>query len=683
MELMAPAGSIESFIAAIEGGADSVYLGLKKYNARYPAQNFTTFQLIKVVNFAHSKSKKVYLTLNIDLKTNEIEEVVKILSFCLKIGIDAVIVKDLAIVFIYNLFFKNRFELHLSTQAAVCSSFGVRFAKDLNIERVVIARELTLQELKKCCEIEGIEIEVFVQGSMCFSISGRCLLSSYIGGKSSNRGRCTAPCRVVWDNCGIKKRYFSMKDLCLINHLNDLKNIGIKGLKIEGRLKNYNWVKKITSFYKEILDNKKDNIDIDKIKEELLKFSGRDMANGHILKHHNLIQEDFSWDNYPKDEEINVNTALFKEVLKIIFEKKEPDLLKVIIIIEENREIFEIKIPTFEKKKAKFHNFDLIKENLNFNLIQKEFEIEFINCENIEVPATFLKQTAEDVVKKVTLFYNKIEKAFYETDNTILQFLEPVVNNKRKRLLGDYPDKIIIDYNQINLIKSIPEQIGTIVVYIYDEIDINVLKKLKEKYNLIISIPPVLFEERVIKIKNIIERLYKEGFTDFEANSFCGLEILKNLNCNKHLGIGLPLYNHIATRYYKELGYKSCYSSIEGDISIFKSLANFSEIEIGTIVFGLPELFITRVESPYFKNGAIFSDKYIKILCLDENEIRRFVSVEPLSLISELFKKDQISIDNLTADLRFFKKPEKILKDIFNNEFSNKENCFNYFRKLS
>lgn len=687
MELMVPAGNTYSFISALEGDADSIYVGLKKYNARYAAENFTTFELIKALNLAHSKNKKVYLTLNIDLKSNELEDAVKILGFCAKIGIDAVIVKDLALIFIYNLFFKDKFDLHLSTQASLCSSLGVKYAKNINIKRVVLARELTLEEIKKCCEINDIEVEVFIQGSMCFSVSGRCLISSYIGGKSSNRGRCTAPCRILWNSNGEKKTYFSMKDLSLINNIKELKRIGVKGLKIEGRLKNHNWVSTITSFYKKILQDKNKEVDIERFKEELLKFSARDMDNGHLFKHSDLIQLNPIWEHFQKEEQTDIPNNILKEILKIIFEGVNNNLIKVTIIIEEYQQSFEIVIENFEKKKAKLHKFISIKEDLKFNinnLIKKYFGLIFINCENIEATSSFLKQIVESITKKVAFFYNKIESLFYEVDNKVLKFLKPISKIIRKKILGDYPNKIIVDYSQLDLLKNIPDTIDTIVVYINKELDLNILQKLKEKYDLIIAIPPVLFEEKVKKIKNIIEKLYNYGFTQFEANSFCGLEILKDMNCKKHLGIGLPLYNHIASRYYKELGCISGYCPLEGDLSIFKSLSNFSEIDIEIVVFARPELFISRVQSPYFKTDSLFSDKYIEIVCFDNDEIRTFVSFEPLSLIGEVFKKDQIMVNNLTADLRFFKNPEKTLNAIFNNEFLNtKKNSFNYFRKLS
>lgn len=682
MELMSPAGNIESFIAAIEEDADSIYLGLKKYNARFPAQNFTSFELIKVVNFAHSKDKKIYLTLNIDLKSNELEDIAGILSFCEKIKIDAVIVKDPSIILLYNNFFKDKFDIHLSTQSGITSSYGVRFVKNLNVKRVVLARELTLEEIRKCSQIDGIETEIFCQGSMCFSISGRCLMSSYVGGKSGNRGRCTAPCRVLWEHNGEKKTYFSMKDLSLINNLKEIKESGIKALKIEGRLKNYNWVKQITSVYREVIKNIDKDIDLNELKNNLLKFSARDMGTGHIYGHSNLIQDSPIWDNFQKEDNSIQRSNILKKNFKLVF-YGSLGFIKCEIIIENFKTDFEIEIPLFEKKKAKMHIFTSIKDHITHNnFINEDFNVEFIDCDNIYAPSSFLRQISEEITKKVSSFYNGIKDSFYNIDNKIKEYIISVENIEKKRILGDYPDKIILNYNQISLIKNY-HNITTIVVYINEDIDINLLKKIKNNYRIIIALPQVIFENNGKKIEKIVKELSDIGFNEFEANSFCGMEILKNINCKKHAGIGLAVYNHLATRFYKNLGYISVYAPIEGDISIFKSLSSFSEIETGIIIFGRPELFITRVESKYFKNKSVFSDKYIKIVCYQDNNVKRFVPEIPLSFIGENFKKDNIKFDNLTADLRFFDNPDSILNDIFNNRFSNeKESFFNYFRKL-
>ncbi|HQJ06868.1 MAG TPA: peptidase U32 family protein, partial [Spirochaetota bacterium] len=297
-ELMSPAGGVNSFIAALDGGADSVYLGLRKFNARRPAKNFDNFLLKKCVRYAHDKNVKVFVTLNIDLKSSEVAEAFQILNFLADINVDAVIVKDPALIYYLTKYLKNKIDIHISTQGAVTSSLGVTLLRDLAVNRVVLARELKLPEIQKCASIQGIEIEVFTEGSMCFGVSGRCLASSFIGGHSGNRGACAACCRIAWEDerSKSKKTFFSMKDLSLSEYIKTLEKYGVAALKIEGRLKNANWVKNITSIYRQILDGAIDEKEQAELKNELKKYSAREIHSGHIVGGKNLVGENARWD---------------------------------------------------------------------------------------------------------------------------------------------------------------------------------------------------------------------------------------------------------------------------------------------------------------------------------------------------------------------------------------------------
>jgi U32 family peptidase len=251
MELMAPAGNRDSFFAAVESGADAVYLGLGMFNARRPARNFTFEEMPDIINHAHSKNVRVYITLNIELKSSELEDAAKIIQFLKEIHADAVIVKDLALVRLIEKYF-SPFEFHLSTQFGICNSAGMYMAEKLGASRVVLARELKKDEIKVLSEPFYPKTEVFIQGSMCFSFSGRCLMSSWFGGKSANRGTCQAPCRFRFEKEGTEgfAPYFSMKDLNLSDRLSELEEAGVSALKIEGRLKSAEWVGAAVNYYR-------------------------------------------------------------------------------------------------------------------------------------------------------------------------------------------------------------------------------------------------------------------------------------------------------------------------------------------------------------------------------------------------------------------------------------------------
>lgn len=271
MEILAPAGSKESFIAAIKAGADSVYVGLKDFNARQSAPNLDYHDLEVLTDYAHSRNVKVYVVLNILIKHEEIHDAVMVLYRISRIGVDAVIVQDLGLARIINDFFPD-LRLHASTQLACHNSAGAKVLAALGFKRVVLARELTLAEIKLITAAnKAIEYEIFVHGALCFSLSGMCLFSSLTGGLSGNRGRCTQPCRRIWHGRKARGYLFSPKDLELVDHLEKIRKTGVCSLKIEGRMRSSEYVFRAVSQYK----TGKKGEDLGRRKTACL-FSGRD-----------------------------------------------------------------------------------------------------------------------------------------------------------------------------------------------------------------------------------------------------------------------------------------------------------------------------------------------------------------------------------------------------------------------
>jgi putative protease len=252
-ELCAPAGSLDSFQAAIDGGANAVYLGLTDFNARLRARNFTAKTLSHLVPLAHKHDVKVYVTLNTLIKQAELEGVVHTLYQIDQLGVDAAIVADLGLIRIARQQFP-RLRLHASTQAAVHNSAGAGAMQRLGCSRAVVARELTFEELRAMQDSAAIELEVFVHGALCYCISGLCLASSFLGGASGNRGRCTQACRRKFGTGTGQGYYFSPRDLSLADFLPHLRKLGIAALKIEGRMKNAAYVYKTVSAYRRLLD---------------------------------------------------------------------------------------------------------------------------------------------------------------------------------------------------------------------------------------------------------------------------------------------------------------------------------------------------------------------------------------------------------------------------------------------
>ena len=257
-ELLSPVGDFECLKAAVQNGADAVYFGASSFNARASAKNFDEIELKNVINYAKLRNVKTNLTLNTLIKNNEFSEAVKIASYAYKCGIDAIIVQDLGLAkFLIDNF--PDLPIHASTQMTVHNIDGVKLLEELGFSRVVLARELSLNEIENICKNSNIEIETFIHGALCISYSGRCLLSSMIGGRSGNRGKCAQPCRLPYElintTTSLDKGYLlSTRDLCTLDFLPDLVNAGVKCFKIEGRMKTPEYVATVTKIYRKYLD---------------------------------------------------------------------------------------------------------------------------------------------------------------------------------------------------------------------------------------------------------------------------------------------------------------------------------------------------------------------------------------------------------------------------------------------
>lgn len=263
MELLAPAGTMENFMAALESGADAIYLGGKVFNARAHAANFGIDELREAVRLAHILDVSVYVTVNILIGDTELKDLENYIKDLDSIGVDAIIVQDLAVAEIARRVAPN-IHLHGSTQMTAATLDAVRFYESLGFTRVVLARELSLKEIQHICKHCKAEIEVFVHGALCVCYSGQCLMSSFIGGRSGNRGACAQPCRLPYELLDSKGEsvlpkheayLLSPKDLNYSEHMNELVAAGVTSFKVEGRMKKVSYVRQVIGTYREILDD--------------------------------------------------------------------------------------------------------------------------------------------------------------------------------------------------------------------------------------------------------------------------------------------------------------------------------------------------------------------------------------------------------------------------------------------
>lgn len=301
VELLAPAGSFDAFLVAIASGADAVYISGKSFGARAFAPNFTNEELKEAVRYAHVFNKKVYVTINTLIYNNELEELSAYIDYLYQIKVDALIVQDLGVINLVKKIHPD-FVIHASTQMSIYNETGIKNLQRLGVSRAILAREVSLDEVTKLTKL-GSEIEIFVHGALCYAYSGNCLMSYAIGKRSGNRGACAQPCRKKYtliqnDKPLIKnKSIISMKDLSVINNLDEIIESGVTSLKIEGRMKSLEYVKTIVSLYRKKIDEYyqgKYSL-ISKEEEKKIKVTfNRGFTKGYLLKDHNILRTDYN-----------------------------------------------------------------------------------------------------------------------------------------------------------------------------------------------------------------------------------------------------------------------------------------------------------------------------------------------------------------------------------------------------
>ena len=311
MKIVAPAGNMERFYSAISATADEIYLGLKGFGARRNAENFTVEELKKAIDYAHLRGSRIFLTLNTIMTNREIELLYPALKDLYNYGLDAIIVQDLG----YAEYLHKNFpsiEIHGSTQMTVANYYEINYLKELGFKRIVLPRELSFKEIKEIREHTDMELEVFVSGSLCISFSGNCYMSSFIGGRSGNRGMCAQPCRKEYKtSCGEKSYFLSPKDqLYGLDEIKKLQEIGVESIKVEGRMKDVSYVYETVSYFRNLING------IDK-EENTHKLFNRGYSKGYFYDNDKTIMNrDYSYNMGEKiGEVIGKNIRLDEDIV--------------------------------------------------------------------------------------------------------------------------------------------------------------------------------------------------------------------------------------------------------------------------------------------------------------------------------------------------------------------------------
>ena len=517
IELLSPAGDFECLVSAVQNGANAVYFGLDKFNARVNGKNFEGEELIKAIKYAKLRNVKTHLTLNILIKNKEFEEALKLVEFAYNSGIDAVIVQDLGLAKkIMKLF--PKLEVHSSTQMTIYNLDGAKEIEKLGYSRCVLARELSIEEIKNICKNTDIEIEVFIHGALCICYSGQCLMSSLIGGRSGNRGKCAGTCRLPYsllkDGKEQERGYLlSSKDVCTLDILPELIEAGVKSFKIEGRMKSKEYVGIVTSIYRKYIDlAESDNEYVvdEKDREMLMQIFNRGGFSTGYLK--GKLGKKMMYTKRPNHigillgEVISYNPNKGHVKIKL---SKDLDLGDSIAIGDSSCKISELMQKNNNIKTAKANNVvtigrikgkikpkdkvyktvsiklnqeidqkickENIKRKVNCNIELKQDETIKLELQDIGTNIS-VKLEGDSIVKKADntgLTYKRVEEQLSKTGNTVFKIeninikmdeniIVPIssLNEIRRRGLEELEHKLLESFKreQINLKLDIKEQ---------------------------------------------------------------------------------------------------------------------------------------------------------------------------------------------------------------------------------
>ena len=650
-EILAPGGSIESLTAALKSGADAIYFGLTTLNARRGAKNIEPAELEAVVKQIHDAGARAYLTLNIDLTDRETGQAYRIVELAKQTHVDAILIRDPALLPLVKLY--PEIEFHFSTQACISSSADVEAAKALGIKRVVLARENSLEEIKTASAIEGVETEVFVQGALCFCVSGRCLLSSWGGGRSGNRGTCTSPCRVPW---GIEKppksaTPLSMHDLGAVSYVKELTEAGVSSLKIEGRLKSPAWVSKAVELYRRACAGE----DAEVLKEEsdqLGEYTGRRQTNGYLTGHRDkmcgLSGRVTSETKSPKKTDQPVYVPPPEKGLYNLSIDVTEKSIHCIVTWSDRKEEWDM--PKTVVKKRAITLADILDE-LSTHSVQglKPGQITS-NDESFEVPRRIIKKVEADLSHALRQPRQQGKTVRLELPEPVKNILESTERHPDNRLaLGSRPNRV-----RLSSTNAMPflEKAKGVKAAIVEGLTAKGLEELlasKSTIPIIPALPSLFFEEERCTLEDLLKVAAREKLT-VEVNNWGGWFLAKQAGVKFEGGPEIGIDNSLASSALKELGFSAVSFTVEGDQGLYESLSGRCALPSSLTVYGRPPLLISRSELPKIWEDRTFNDRRGIVLRLNtENGLTVFRSETPFD-ISHVRNHD-IRVRYLVADL--------------------------------
>ena len=589
-EILAPAGGPAALRAAIAAGADAVYLGMGELDARRGAEGFAVKEMPELVAEAHAAGVRVHLTLNIQLAGRELGRAARTLAWAEHCGIDAVLIADPALLEIMPSF--PKLQVHWSTQAGVSSSAGVRAAAALGVQRVVLAREMSLAEIAPCTT-QGPEVEVFAQGALCFAVSGRCSMTSWVGGRSGNRGTCTSICRVNWScNGGDHARPLDMKDSSAVRVLPRLAELGVASLKIEGRLKTADWVERAVSLYRRGVAGGVSGDELWQEAEALGAYTGRDMTDAYFDgRRSGLVHPD-------EGRAASTGTACDDQdpprELSIVCEN-DGQGLRWTVLCGTRREEFTTNRPVPHPGR------DAGWDDLRARIIEGLPEgVTFAGGEDRTGGLRLPRRTANDLAARILLIarprtdgIDRMKVVIPDAARVVLAPGTPHAGNRRT--LRDVPDRIRCDLADLAAVAAgIPGL--PITVEVRNATELAQATSLASE-RLVAALPPVIYEDMLADLAAVCQACAANG-TTLEVNGWDGWQLGREAGCRALVaGPGLGVLNALAARALHARGCALVFANPEADDGKLGDLCAAAEVPLVLTVFGRPALMHTRAWS--------------------------------------------------------------------------------------
>lgn len=579
-EILAPCGSFEALVAAVNAGTDAVYLGEESFSARKNAANFSYEQLCEAVKLCHYSSVKVYVTLNTLVFDKELPALKKAIINCAKADVDGFIIQDLGVARIAKELVPDM-PLHASTQMTVNSLSGARLLKRLGFSRVVLGRELSLEQIKTITEGCDIETEVFVHGALCVCISGQCYMSSVLGGRSGNRGLCAQPCRLNF-TADKRQNVISLKDLSVIEHLNTLRNLGVASFKIEGRMKRPEYVAGTVNACRTVLND--GTPDLESLK---CVFSRSGFTSGYFTDNFANMQGVRT-----KEDVVSAPKALamMKQLYHKPFVRYNASIFadirkdKPIVIKAETMGITATVIgnePEIAINKAV--NEEYIEKQLSKlgGTLFKAEKVVAIVDDGLMVSASELNEMRRKAV--LALSEKILEK---NSHNYKIQSVVDVASNGNKKLRTEFRCEVA---TKEQLIEVLNEDEYSYIYAPMSLLDENTADKFR-----IVIVPPVFLGDCEAKVIARLKELKGYGYENVCAHTLSHIEIISQLGMKVFGSFRLNITNSYSLSEYQKLGVIDAVLSPELVMQDAESICKTSFIKTGIIGYGRLPLMITR-----------------------------------------------------------------------------------------